>query len=257
MTYPGGQADYGWGAASGSSPSVAVAVGEDLVTINVHRPGHLAAVELLVARPGRPRQPTYPVQLLYVAFSNPAECSPMKIYTRTGDSGTTGLYGGGRVAKCDPRIAAFGAVDELNAFLGVCRAAGASAEVDAVLERLQHEMFALGAELSSPGPAAPGSLFVDDADVLVAEQLIDRFESDLPALKSFVLPGGSPSSAALHMARTACRRAEREAVSLAGTTEVRPTVLKYLNRVSDLLFVLARKANADAGVSDVLWQKKS
>ena len=118
----------------------------------------------------------------------------MKIYTRTGDAGTTGFYGGGRAAKNDPRIAAYGAVDELNAFLGVSRAAGLPVEVDGVLARLQHDMFALGAELASPGGAAPGSILLDGNDIAAAEADIDRFEAELSPLKTFVLPGGTPAA---------------------------------------------------------------
>lgn len=180
----------------------------------------------------------------------------MKIYTRTGDAGMTGLYGGGRVAKNDVRIAAYGTVDELNACLGLCRATNLPHEVDSLLGRLQHEMFALGAELSSPGGAAPGSILLDDADVAHAESAIDRYEAKLSPLKNFVLPGGSPASAALHVARAVCRRAERDVVALAQTAEVRPAVVIYLNRVGDLLFVLARYANHVAGGVDVLWEKK-
>jgi cob(I)alamin adenosyltransferase len=180
----------------------------------------------------------------------------MKIYTRTGDAGITGLYGGGRAPKNDPRIAAFGTVDELNAALGVCRAAGLPDEVNALLARLQHEMFALGAELSSPGGAAPGAILLDHADVAAAERDIDRFDAELAPLKTFVLPGGTPASAALHAARAVCRRAEREVVGLSQTSEVRPETIAYLNRISDLLFVLARYANHAAGVPDVLWAKK-
>jgi cob(I)alamin adenosyltransferase len=181
----------------------------------------------------------------------------MKIYTRTGDEGTTGLYGGGRVLKNDLRIAACGAVDELNASLGVCRATDLPEDVVALLGRLQHEMFALGAELASPGGAAPGSILLSDADVADAEAAIDRFEAELPPLKTFVLPGGTAASAMLHVARAVCRRAEREVVALAQREAVRPVAIIYLNRVSDLLFVLARYANRFAGVDDVLWEKKS
>jgi len=180
----------------------------------------------------------------------------MKIYTRTGDAGQTGLYGGGRVRKNDLRIAAYGAVDELNAQLGVCRMADLPPALNEPLARLQHEMFALGAELASPGDAAPGSILIDDADIAAAEAAIDWFEQHLEPLKTFILPGGTPASAALHVARAVCRRAERDVCALADTAPVRATVLQYLNRVGDLLFVLARYANHVAGVSDVLWEKK-
>jgi cob(I)alamin adenosyltransferase len=180
----------------------------------------------------------------------------MKIYTRTGDAGLTGLYGGGRVRKNDLRIAAYGAIDELNAQLGVCRTAELPPALDEPLVRLQHEMFALGAELSSPGDAAPGSILIDDADVAAAEQAIDWFEQHLQPLKTFILPGGTPASAALHVARAVCRRAERDVCALAEVAPVRAAVLQYLNRVGDLLFVLARYANHAAGAADVLWEKK-
>jgi cob(I)alamin adenosyltransferase len=180
----------------------------------------------------------------------------MKIYTRTGDAGATGLHGGGRVPKNDIRIAAYGSIDELNAQLGVCRAAGLPAAADAVAARLQHEMFALGAELASPGGAVSQSLCLDQGDVARLEQAIDQFEEDLKSLKTFILPGGAPASAALHVARAVCRRAEREVVALAATAPVRPTILQYLNRAGDLLFVLARYANHAAGVADIPWEKR-
>jgi cob(I)alamin adenosyltransferase len=179
----------------------------------------------------------------------------MKIYTRTGDEGSTGLYGGGRVLKCDARIAACGAVDELNASLGACRCAQPSTLVDEVLVRLQHEMFALGAELATPKASASGSGLMSDREINRAERDIDRFEADLAPLQNFILPGGSVASAALHLARAVCRRAEREVVALSQSAEVRPAVLMYLNRISDLLFVLARHANHTAGAPDVLWEK--
>lgn len=180
----------------------------------------------------------------------------MKIYTRTGDDGQTGLYGGGRLPKSDARIEAYGSVDELNAQLGACRAAGLTPEVDELVARLQHEMFALGAELSSPSGKAPAALCLDERDVTRLEDAIDQFEADLPALTTFVLPGGTSASAALHVARAVCRRSERQVVALAQSADVRPTVLHYLNRVGDLLFVLARHANFAVGQSDVLWKKK-
>jgi cob(I)alamin adenosyltransferase len=180
----------------------------------------------------------------------------MKIYTRTGDTGQTGLYGGGRVRKDDPRIAAYGTVDELNAFLGLARAAGLSREIDEVLARLQNELFDLGAELASRDPLAMGTGAINEARVAVLEGAIDRFDEKLPPLKQFILPGGSPAGAALHVARTVCRRAEREVVHLASIPEERvsPALVVYLNRLSDLLFVLARAGNAAVGVPDVPWQ---
>lgn len=180
----------------------------------------------------------------------------MKIYTRTGDEGQTGLYGGGRVLKNDLRIAAYGSLDELNAHLGVCRSAELPPALDDVLARLQHELFTLGAELATADGAAPGTIVLDAADIAAAEQAIDWFEEHLAPLKAFILPGGTPASAALHVARAVCRRAERDLVALAETSPVRATSLQYLNRVGDLLFVLARYANHAAGLPDVLWQKK-
>jgi cob(I)alamin adenosyltransferase len=179
----------------------------------------------------------------------------MKIYTRTGDDGTTGLFGGGRVSKTDSRLAAYGAVDELNAVLGIARSAGPSARCDAMLASLQNQMFDLGAELATPDPDQHASQFLTDAVISQLETWIDSLEEDLAPLKTFVLPGGSPLASALHLARCVCRRAEREIVELAGTAPVRPLVLKYVNRVSDLLFVLARTANAEAGIGDVPWKK--
>jgi cob(I)alamin adenosyltransferase len=180
----------------------------------------------------------------------------MKIYTRTGDAGLTGLYGGGRVPKNDERIAAYGTVDELNASLGACRATGLPTDVDDLLGRLQHEMFALGAELASPAGAAPGSILLDDADIAYAEAAIDKYEAELQPLKTFVLPGGSAASAALHVARAVCRRGERDLVTLSQSAEIRSELIAYLNRISDLLFVLARYANHTSGIPDVLWVKK-
>ncbi len=179
----------------------------------------------------------------------------MKIYTRTGDSGTTGLSGGARVSKHDQRIVAYGVVDELNAFLGVCRATGLPPEVDAMAGRLQHEMFAIGAELASPTGAAKGVQLVSEESVLRLESEIDRFEQDLPPLRNFILPGGTAAAAALHTARCVCRRAERELVRLADSAPIREDLLKYVNRASDLLFVAARWCNHAAGVADVPWQK--
>jgi cob(I)alamin adenosyltransferase len=179
----------------------------------------------------------------------------MKIYTRTGDAGTTGLSGGVRVSKHDQRIAAYGAVDELNAFLGLCRAAGAPAEIEAVVGRLQHEMFALGAELASPTGTVSGVALLSDESVQRLEREIDRFEQDLAPLRQFILPGGTPAAAALHAARCVCRRAERELVALSEAAPVRDVLLTYVNRASDLLFVVARWCNHAAGVADTPWQK--
>lgn len=180
----------------------------------------------------------------------------MKIYTRTGDDGTTGLLGGVRVGKDDPRIAAYGALDELNAALGVCRASDLPAAIDQAVAALQHELFMLGAELASPDGSPRGVALVDEADVARLEGTIDSFESGLRPLAAFILPGGAAAAAALHVARCVARRAERDIASASRNTPVRSAVLVYVNRVSDLLFVLARAANAAAGVPDVPWQKR-
>lgn len=177
----------------------------------------------------------------------------MKIYTKTGDGGETGLFGGTRVSKASDRVAAYGEVDELNSVIGLARLAPIDEERDALLASVQAELFELGAELGSrPGKDA-GVPRVGDAEVERLERAIDRAEEELPPLTTFILPGGSPGAAHLHLARTVCRRAERAIVALADNDEVRPEVIRYLNRLSDLLFVLARLANARAGVADVPW----
>ena len=179
----------------------------------------------------------------------------MKIYTRTGDQGETSLFGGTRVAKTDARISAFGTLDELNAILGLAQAAGLPDSCRPVVEKLQHQLFDLGAELATPDSAERGLECIDEIDVTDQESTIDALEGDLSPLKSFVLPGGTQSAALLHLARCVCRRGEREIVSLSQVAPVRETVLKFINRTSDLLFVLARKANAEAGTKDTTWKK--
>jgi cob(I)alamin adenosyltransferase len=183
----------------------------------------------------------------------------MKIYTKTGDDGETGLFGGERVKKNDPQVDAYGSVDETNALLGVARAAGLSASLDALLERIQAQLFVLGAELATPASHRPRLKLplLDNSDVQQLEQAIDRLEADLPALQTFVLPAGSPGAAALHHARTVCRRAERAVVGVQGSAELRPELIVYLNRLSDLLFVMARHQNQSAGVPDVAWAPRS
>lgn len=186
-----------------------------------------------------------------------------KIYTRTGDDGTTALGTGARVPKHSQRIAAYGTVDEVNAAIGVARQhladpAGTHADLDAILVRIQNDLFDLGADLCAPEEAATTSqrqrLRVSDVQVRRLEEEIDRMNAQLAPLRSFVLPGGSPAAAALHVARTVCRRAEREIVALADRSgeHVSPQVLKYINRLSDLLFVASRAVN-DLGKGDVLW----
>jgi cob(I)alamin adenosyltransferase len=187
----------------------------------------------------------------------------MKIYTRTGDGGTTSLFGGSplggeRVAKDDPRIATLGAVDELNASLGVARATGLPDPLDTIVARLQCQLFQLGAEVATPKvDQAPRSRraanTLGETDVTDLERDIDACEKGLPPLKAFILPGGTPAAAQLHLARAICRRAERNLASFARRAPVSDTLLKYLNRTSDLLFVLARKANGAAGVTEIEW----
>lgn len=181
----------------------------------------------------------------------------MKIYTRSGDDGSTGLYGGGRVAKCDSRIEAFGAVDELNAQLGVVRTLPLPKGFDEVLNVLQNQMFDLGAELATPDAAGFGTDALQESHVTQVEEWIDHFEAGLAPLRTFILPGGSPAAAGLHFARCVCRRAERQMVALAQAATVRETALKYMNRVGDLLFVLARTANAEVGKPDIAWSKST
>ena len=179
----------------------------------------------------------------------------MKIYTKTGDDGRTGLFGGERVSKSDARVDAYGSVDETNACLGVARAAGLSPDVDATLERVQAELFVLGAELATPAShrARLRLPLLAAEQVRALEAEIDRLEAVLPPLTSFVLPAGSAAASALHLARTVCRRAERAVVAIQSSAEVRAELVFYLNRLSDLLFVMARHQNQHAGVPDVAW----
>ena len=176
-----------------------------------------------------------------------------RIYTRTGDAGETSLGDGSRVSKLDPRIAAFGTADELNSSIGAALVSIGEADQRTVLERVQNELFDLGADLSVP-LEVEGRLRVEQAAVDRLEADCDRLNAGLPALKSFVLPGGSEAAARLHVARTICRRAEREALDASGRVAVSPLVLVYLNRLSDLLFILARVANATQGVPEPLWK---
>ena len=183
----------------------------------------------------------------------------MKIYTKTGDDGETGLFAGPRVPKDDARIEAYGTVDELNAFLGMVRATEVPAEVDAVIERLQHGLFAVGAELASPDPVAAKTKLIGREEVAWIEQTIDKSEACLEPLRQFILPTGTRGAAALHVARGVCRRAERRVVTLRQVSPepVGEEVVQYLNRLGDLLFVLARHVNALAGESDQAWTKSA
>jgi cob(I)alamin adenosyltransferase len=181
----------------------------------------------------------------------------MKIYTKTGDGGDTGLFAGPRVRKHHPRIEAYGAVDELNSLVGVVRAEGPPGEIDHLLAQAQHDLFLLGAELATPDPAKLGMSLLGEVHIKRWEDAIDSYEAELPPLKEFILPGGTRVAAGLHLARTVCRRAERCVVALADAERARHETIQYLNRLGDLLFVLARAANAAAGVVDVPWRKES
>ena len=177
----------------------------------------------------------------------------MKIYTKTGDTGETGLYGGTRVSKASLRVATYGDVDELNSILGMARLFPIDDQRDALLGTIQSDLFNVGAELSSkPGKSLSVPTIVDET-IADLERAIDAAEAELSPLKTFVLPGGSSGAAHLHHARTVCRRAERACVALMQAESVRPEVLRYLNRLSDLLFVLARLANHREGIEDVPW----
>src|SRR5258708_2122470 len=179
----------------------------------------------------------------------------MKLYTKTGDDGTTGLFGGGRVPKASARVEAYGTVDEANAAIGVARARRLDPGIDGVLAHVQEDLFTLGAELACV-PGREGKLamaLLGSADIERLEHAIDDADAACTPLKSFVLPGGSPQAAALHVARTVCRRAERAVVTLARSHPVNPPIIQYLNRLSDLLFVLARAVNMQTGHDDIPW----
>lgn len=181
----------------------------------------------------------------------------MRIYTRTGDTGETGLFGGGRVAKDHPRVAAYGDVDELNSALGMARAEAPSELFDSELEAIQRDLFSIGGHLATPDPekvrAALAKASLSSGRVEDFERGIDSADAELPALRAFILPAGTSKGAALHFARTVCRRAERSVVALAREQEVPELFLVYLNRLSDYLFVLARLANHRGGRGDVTW----
>lgn len=180
----------------------------------------------------------------------------MKIYTKTGDDGLTGLLASGRVPKDGPRIEAYGTVDELNAMLGVARSLEPEPIADALLDRLQSELFVLGSALADPNPGGPFHGAITTEHVGRLEQDIDAMQEQLPPLTCFILPGGKPVSAQIQLARTVCRRAERRVVSLRDTPgeHVPERIVIYLNRLSDLLFVLARWVNHRAGVADIPWR---
>lgn len=182
----------------------------------------------------------------------------MKIYTKTGDEGMTGLFAGPRVSKDSARIRAYGEVDELNAVLGVARATVLPAELDVILAGVQHALFSIGAELATPHPEVNHMKWDGSESIEKLESAIDGLEGTLTPLKNFILPGGTSQAASLHLARTTCRRAEREIVGLMREPAVSDLseIVVYLNRLSDLLFVMARAANARLGVADVLWHSE-
>lgn len=178
----------------------------------------------------------------------------MKIYTRTGDAGETSYFDGTRVRKDDPRLDTYGEVDELNAWLGFIRASRLDADLDDAIARIQRDLFALGAQLADPGGRLSprvAKAVIADADVARLEALIDRLEGELPALRRFILAGGTPGGAALHVARTVCRRAERRMVGLEPPADA--VLLRYTNRLSDLLFVMARAVNHRGGAPEAEW----
>lgn len=181
----------------------------------------------------------------------------MKIYTKTGDAGDTGLFGGGRVRKDHPRVQAYGSVDELNASLGMARALDPLPRIDDLLLDIQRDLFSLGALLATPDPAKVRAYLekasIGDARIEQLEKAIDAGEVELEPLRAFILPGGTVKAAALHLSRTVCRRAERDVLSMSRSETVPPIVIIYLNRLSDLLFVLARVAAKRAGAAEVQW----
>ena len=180
-----------------------------------------------------------------------------KIYTRTGDKGDTGLFGGGRVAKDNPRVEAYGDVDELNAVIGMARAVELMPRIDEVLVPVQRDLFGIGAILATPDREKMREQLVkariDEERIEELERAIDAGDAELEPLTAFIVPGGTPKAAALHVARTVCRRAERRVVALPSDADVPDLVIVYLNRLSDLLFTLARLANKRAGAGEVTW----
>jgi cob(I)alamin adenosyltransferase len=181
----------------------------------------------------------------------------MKIYTRSGDEGNTGLFGGGRVLKDDPRVEAYGDVDELNAVIGAARAVEVMPRIDEVLVTIQRDLFSIGALLATPDRDKMEQHLtkarIDDDRLRQLEHALDECDRELEPLKSFIVPGGSEKAAALHVARTVCRRAERRVIHLQRDVEIPRLVVIYLNRLSDVLFTLARLANHRAGAGEVTW----
>ncbi|MDZ4763019.1 MAG: cob(I)yrinic acid a,c-diamide adenosyltransferase [Chloroflexota bacterium] len=178
----------------------------------------------------------------------------MKIYTKTGDTGDTSLFAGGRVRKNNPLVEAYGTVDELNSFIGLVRTETLPEQADTWLEQIQNELFIVGADLATPLDAKPEWLVrLDAAPTDRLEAAIDQMDAELPTLKNFVLPGGTRAAATLHVARTVCRRGERVCVEILTDDPINPQIVKYLNRLSDFLFTLARWVNFKAGESEIKW----
>lgn len=176
----------------------------------------------------------------------------MRVYTRTGDGGETGLVGGSRVSKACSTIGVVGDLDELNSCLGLARAAGLEGSMDKTLARAQNRIFDIGAEVANPVASGGVSL---EAEIRALESEMDAMTADLPALRKFILPGGTEQAARLHVARSTCRRAERSLVAEASQRSIRPELIQYVNRLSDWLFVAARAANHHAGQPDIVWEK--
>lgn len=179
-----------------------------------------------------------------------------KVYTKTGDDGTTGLVGGNRVKKYDVRLEGYGTIDELNACIGVIRSYSIPEDIQQLLLEIQNKLFNIGSRLASDekGEAFTNNLKVKESDIIVLEKAIDNFEKDLPELQNFILPGGELSVAQCHMARTICRRAERRIVEFSEQVPVQTEIIKYVNRLSDFLFVLARKLGQINGVVESAWK---
>lgn len=182
-------------------------------------------------------------------------CVYMKIYTKTGDKGETGLWGGGRIGKDSVRITAYGTVDECNALLGIVRTFDLGRQLDDMLAQIQNQLFVVGSDLATPGDQETAISRVSQDSVRQLERWIDQLEESLPSIKRFILPGGSKPASYLHLARTVCRRAERWAVTLLRDEPAAEQAAIYLNRLSDLLFVAARTANLQAGIDDRFWDK--
>ena len=190
----------------------------------------------------------------------PRRPAKSQLYTRTGDTGQTALFGGKRVAKDDPRVAAYGSIDELNSFLGAAATFIRQRQVVTAIETIQNELFNIGAELSSDKPVRRAAkrkdaFVLDAARVRWLEELIDDYDSRVPPLRTFILPSGSSGGAMLHVARAVCRRAERELITLSRTAKINPNVLAYMNRLCDLLFAMARYVNKASRRSETAWRK--